>query len=246
MSRNLAKNSECIRAIPSYSVLCNTTVNCEKRFRVTKHRESAKHQRFLHVLPSTTTTTKQLFLPRTKKDFKAKLVEAFLAADIPLKKLQSSHIRELFTNLGQAVPSESVCRAHVETLAEQEMDNIKKKLAGKDIFMVVDESEVLKNKYINVLVGDADEPEKTYIVDCSIVETVNQHFVAAKIDDCIKKLDAPRSRFMLLLSDAASYMMASSAALKLLYPNLFHVTCTAHPLHNCAEKVRSHFKDVDN
>ena len=107
-------------------------------------------------------------------------------------------------------------------------------------------SEVLKNKYINVLVGDAAEPEKTYIVDCSIVETVNQHIVAAKIDDCIKKLDAPRSRFVLLLSDAASYMMASSAALKLLYPNLFHVTCTAHLLHNCAEKVRSHFKDVDN
>ena len=122
-----------------FCTLCNTTVNCEKRFRVTKHRESAKHKRFLHVLPSTTTTTKQLFLPQTKKDFKTKLVEAFLAADIPLKKLQNSHIRELFTNLGQAVPSESACRAHVETLAEQEMDNIKKKLAGKDIIMVVDE-----------------------------------------------------------------------------------------------------------
>ena len=117
------------------------------------------------------------------------------------------------------------------------MDNIKKKLAGKGIFMVVDESEVLKNKYINVLVSDAAEPEKTYIVDCSIVETVNQHIVASKIDNCIKKLDALRSRFVLLLSDAASYMMASSAALKLLYPNLFHVTCTAHLLHNCAEKV---------
>ena len=34
--------------------------------------------------------------------------------------------------------------------------------------------------------------------------------------------------------------MASSAALKLLYSNLFHVTCIAHLLHNC------HFQDVDN
>ena len=51
---------------------------------------------------------------------------------------------------------------------------------------------------------------------------------------------------MLLLSDAANYMTASSAALKLLYPNLFHVTCIARLLHNCAEKVRSHFQDVDN
>ena len=52
---------------------------------------------------------------------------------------------------------------------------------------------------------------------------------------------------MFLLSDAANnYMTASSLALKLLYPNLFHVTCIAYLLHNCAEKVRSHFQDVDN
>ena len=84
-----------------------------------------------------------------------------------------------------------------------------------------------------------------YVIYCSIVETVN-HIVAAKIDDCLKRLDTPRDRFVLLLSDAANYMTASSAALKLLYPNLFHVTCITHLLYNCAEKVRSHFQDVDN
>ena len=44
---------------------------------------------------------------------------------------------------------------------------------------------------------------------------------------------------ILLLSDAASYMTACTAALKVLYPYLFHMTCTAHMLHNCAEKVRN-------
>ena len=28
-------------------------------------------------------------------------------------------------------------------------------------------------------------------------------------------------------------------------PKLFRVTCAAHLLHNCAMKVQSHFKDVD-
>ena len=55
-----------------------------------------------------------------------KLVETFLIADIPLKKLQNSRVRGLFTDLGQVAPSESACRAHVQTLAEQEMDRIKK------------------------------------------------------------------------------------------------------------------------
>ena len=41
-------------------------------------------------------------------------------------------------------------------------------------------------------------------------------------------------------------MTACIATLKLLYPRLFHVTCMAHLLRNCAEKVRSHFQQVDN
>ena len=78
------------------------------------------------------------------------------------------------------------------------------------------------------------------------METVNQHIVAAKIDDCIKRLDTPRDRFVLLLSDADNCMTASRAAMKLLYPNSFHVTCIAHLLHNCADKACSHFQDVDH
>ena len=115
------------------------------------------------MLSFNTATTKQLFLLQPKKEFKAKLVETFLADDIPLKKLQNSRVRQLFTDLGRAMPSESACQAHVEILAEQEMDRIKKKLTGKDISMVLDESEVSKNKYINVLVGDTAEPEKTFL-----------------------------------------------------------------------------------
>ena len=159
MSGNMVANSEWILAM-SYSALYNTTVNCDKRFRVNKHRDSAKHQR--SMISSTTATTKQLFLPQPKKEFKVKLMKTFLAADIPLKKLRNCRVRELFTDLGQAVLSKSTCRGHVETLAEQEMDRIKKKLTGKDIFMVLDESEVSKNKYpyINVLVGDTAEHKK--------------------------------------------------------------------------------------
>ena len=40
-------------------------------------------------------------------------------------------------------------------------------------------------------------------------------------------------------------MIAAVITLKALYPKLFHVTCVAHLLHNCAMKIKSHFKDVD-
>ena len=40
-------------------------------------------------------------------------------------------------------------------------------------------------------------------------------------------------------------MIASGITLKSLYPKLFHVTCVAHLLHNCAMKIKSPFDDVD-
>ena len=48
-----------------------------------------------------------------------------------------------------------------------------------------------------------------------------------------------------MLSDAAKYMIAAGITLKSLYPKLFHVTCLAYLLHNCAMKIKSHFEDGD-
>ena len=47
------------------------------------------------------------------------------------------------------------------------------------------------------------------------------------------------------LFDAAKYMIAAGITLKSLYPKLFHVTCVAHLLQNCAMEIKSHFEDVD-
>ena len=40
-------------------------------------------------------------------------------------------------------------------------------------------------------------------------------------------------------------MVAAVAILKSLYLKLFHVTCVAHLLHNCAMKIKSYFKVDD-
>jgi hypothetical protein len=40
-------------------------------------------------------------------------------------------------------------------------------------------------------------------------------------------------------------MVAAATTLHILYPRLFHITCVAHLLHNCAMKVRNNFPNVD-
>ena len=40
-------------------------------------------------------------------------------------------------------------------------------------------------------------------------------------------------------------MSLAGKTLKEFYPSLMHVTCVAHLLHNCAMRVRAHFKNID-
>ena len=40
-------------------------------------------------------------------------------------------------------------------------------------------------------------------------------------------------------------MIAAGTTLKSPYPKLFHMTCVAHLLHNCAIKIKSLFEDMD-
>ena len=59
-------------------------------------------------------------------------------------------------------------------------------------------------------------PENTYILYYNMVETVNQQVLIAKINDALQQLHVQRNNF-LLLSNSASYMTASTVALKILY-----------------------------
>ena len=49
----------------------------------------------------------------------------------------------------------------------------------------------------------------------------------------------------MFLTGAAQYMSLAEKTLKKLYSSLMHVTCVVHLLHNCAMRVRAHFKIIE-
>lgn len=55
-----------------------------------------------------------------------------------------------------------------------------------------------------------------------------------------------KKNVLLIVTDAAPYMVCAMKALKVLYPKMIHVTCLAHGLHRVAEFIRSQMKDVNN
>ena len=118
----------------------------------------------------------------------------------------------------------------------------------KIFFLIVDEAEVAKQKYISVPVGSLDAPNQTFLVNCHPLDSgrnVNSSIILHTVDDILRQLEIKHESFSLFLTDAARYMSSAGKTLKELYTSLMHVTSVAHLLHNCAMRVRAHFKNID-
>ena len=112
----------------------------------------------------------------------------------------------------------------------------------------MNEAEVAKQKYINVLVGSLDASNQTFLVDCHLLDSgsnVNSNIILHTVNDILRQLEIKRKNFLSFLTDAAWYMSSAGKTLKELYPSLMHVNCVAHVPHNCAMRVRAHFKNID-
>ena len=74
----------------------------------------------------------------------------------------------------------------METLALREKARIRELLKEKKPFIVVDDSEVAGNKYMNVLVGDIANSAVTYIAECCAVEgSINSSVVVRVVDNVL-------------------------------------------------------------
>ena len=112
----------------------------------------------------------------------------------------------------------------------------------------MDEAEIAKQKYIGVLLGSLDAPNQTFLIDCHSLDNgsnVNSSVILHTVDDILRQLEIKCKNFSLFLTDAARYMSLAGKTLKELYLSLMHVTGVAHLLHNCAMRVRAHFKNID-
>ena len=129
---------------------------------------------------------KQTYLQLDQANFKENVVSSFLAADIPLHKLNHPALKSLFAAMGKSLPSETAARASVAQLASQKEENIRELLRDKKVFLIMGEAEVAKQKYINVLVGSLDTPNETLFIECLPLDSssnVNSSIILHTVDD---------------------------------------------------------------
>ena len=204
--------------------LCDVLVKCNKKFFVESHRKSKQHQRNLET--KSKSQSKQTFLQLDQVNFKEQVVSLLLAADIPLHKLNHPSLKSLFATMGKVWSSETAARACVAKLASQKEEQIQELLRYKTIFLIVDEAEIAKQKYISVLVGSLDAPNQTFLVDCHPLDSGsngNSSIILHTVDDIVRQLEIKRENFSLFLTDAARCMSLAGKTLPFFDP--CHLRC---------------------
>ena len=99
---------------------------------VESHRKSKQHQRKLET--KSKSQSKQTFLQLDQVNFKEQVVSSFLAADIPLDKLNHPSLKSLFATMGKVLPSETAARACVAKFASQKEEQIQELFRDKKFF----------------------------------------------------------------------------------------------------------------
>ena len=130
----------------------------------------------------------------------------------------------------KVLPSETGARVCVAKLTSQKEEQIQELLCDKKNFLIVDEAEIAKQKYISVLVDSLDGPNQTFLVDCHPLDSgsnVNSSIILHTVDDILRQLEIKRKNFSLFLTGAARYMSLAGKTLKELYPlfDACHLRC---------------------
>lgn len=212
---------------------------------------------------------------RKLNEFSMDLTDMFVRANIPLHKVTNQAVKSFFEKYtNHSIPSDTTLRTnYVPVLYEKEIKRLREKAAGKFIWVTVDETTDCENRMVaNFVFGILDENAdgKSYLFNVELMEATNKNTMAVFFNNSMNLLypngktkfaccvfsnfdvffvvyiGIQYDKLLLVVTDAAGYMLAAMDGLKLLYPKMIHVTCLAHGLHRVAEFVRNKYVDVNH
>ena len=89
------------------------------------------------------------------------------------------------------------------------------KLNNKNIFLIIDETEINSIKYCNTLAGDICLPHQTWLVDSrSIDGSINSTVVVNVIQGVLEYLNIQPDKFRIIMSNSATYMIKAGKMFK--------------------------------
>ncbi|XP_003738430.1 uncharacterized protein LOC100897181 [Galendromus occidentalis] len=235
---------------------CSKTFPNARRFNLTQHAATSSHQKSVVLLRRRQEEESRLEAAACSPDlpsFPMDLCGAFLAADIPLHKLENPTLRNfLEASTSRIIPNESTLRKfYVHEIYQRKMQTIRESIGQSSIWISIGETvDFMGRSIAHVVIGalNKEAAGRPYLLNCEIVERTNAHTVARVFYKSVEDLwpnDVQHERVLVFVTDAAPYMVAAANSLKVLFPNMIHVTCLAHAIHRVAEQARTIFPNVD-
>ena len=202
-----------------------------KRQKLQSHVDTQKH---LHNVNGT-----------SQREFFEDICEAFISANIPLKKLNNPRLREFLKKYtGRNIPDESTIRKYyVSPQYEKAISTIKSKISDNYIWMSADETTDIKGRcVVNVIVGilNPQTLHEPYLISTEFRSTVNAEEIFEIIKNAMVEGASSPDKLLLFISDAAADKLLQQQFL-----NVLHLTCFAHPAHRICEFIREKFPDVN-
>ncbi|KAL4105112.1 hypothetical protein QTP88_020384 [Uroleucon formosanum] len=158
---------------------------------------------------------------------------------------------EKYTHLH--IPDESTLRKnYVIKCYTDILKKIRENVGSSFIYFCIDETTDPRGKYVaNFIVGklNVDSPSKSYLLASKVLEKTNNNTIAKFVNDCLRILwpeGGNDEKVLLMLSDAAPYMVKGAKNLKPFYSDLIHVTCAAHGIHRIAENIMDIFHEIND
>ena len=237
--------------------VCETKISSEKRFSISQHITSNKHVRGVQRFQRKEKNKKIQLLASSmskKSEYNLDLCKAMLAANIPLNKLSNPQFKSFLEKYTMKdTPVESTLRlGYVDQCYFDTVNEIKKKVNGKKIWISMDETTDVEGRYIvSTIIGTLlhDSPGEIFLLNIDELEKANHSTICKALDKSLLLLWPGGIQFddvLLFVTDAAPYMTKAARTLQSFYTKMVHLTCVAHGLHRVAEEIRSQFGNVDD
>lgn len=187
------------------------------------------------------------------ENFNYELCRAMIAVNMPWTSLNNEVWKNfLEKHTGQPIPNESTLRKnYLNKVYDDIIKKIRLEIGDSCVWISVDETTDKTGRHMaNFIVGKmcSDIPTEGYLLCCKQLDSVNFETIARFVNYSILTLwpqGQNTQNILLLVTDAASYMLKAGEYLKVLYPNMKHLTCLVHGIHRVAEEVRDIFPAVD-
>jgi hypothetical protein len=235
-------------------------IPCDKKYNIIQHVKTNLHvdrvkktknavakQQTITGCVAASSTTRQ-------REFNADLCEAMIKSNIALNKLQNKFFKSFLEKYSNRhIPDESTLRKnYVNSIYKETIEEIKKIVGDNYIWFSVDETTDSCGRYVaNFIVGVLNDEiaTKGFLISSKQLDKTNavtiSQFITEELARFFLPNVVPKNKILLMLSDAAPYMVKAASNIKFFYEKLIHCTCLAHGINRIAETIRLQFPLVN-